>query len=82
MNEDFTVLESCALQLDLEDPLSEFRDHFYFPGDGTIYLDGNSLGLFSKEAEQSLLKVMKDWKELGILGWYKPKNSWFYRRCI
>ncbi len=78
LTDKFSVDESIALQLDLEDPLSEYRDHFYFPGNSTIYFDGNSLGLFSKEAEQSLLKVIKDWKELGILGWYKPKNSWFY----
>ena len=77
MNQNFTVLESYAHQLDLEDSLSEYRNHFYIPKN-TIYLDGNSLGLLSKEAESSLIRVIEEWKELGILGWYKPSKSWLY----
>ena len=77
MNQNFTVLESYAHQLDLEDSLSEYRNHFYIPKN-TIYLDGNSLGLLSKEAESSLTRVIEEWKELGILGWYKPSKSWLY----
>ena len=37
-----------AVELDSSDPLSGFRDKFFVP-DGTIYFDGNSLGLLSKQ---------------------------------
>ncbi len=73
----FTLDEQCALKLDSEDPLAEYRHQFYIPPN-IIYLDGNSLGLFSKEAEQSLARVIDEWKQLAILGWFKPKKSWFY----
>ena len=66
-----------AIQLDLEDSLANFRERFFIP-EGTIYLDGNSLGLLSREAEQSLLRVVEEWKKLGIRGWFETKNPWFY----
>src|SRR6266567_4328867 len=43
--------------LDLHDPLALFREHFYVPN-GTLYFDGNSLGLLSREAEQAVLEAM------------------------
>ncbi len=73
----FNTSEQCALDLDSKDSLAKFRKRFYIPQD-TIYLDGNSLGLLSKEAEHSLLRVIDEWKELGILGWFKSDKSWFY----
>ena len=42
--------EACALALDRDDPLSAFRGRFHLLPD-TIYMDGNSLGLLSKDAE-------------------------------
>jgi kynureninase len=77
LTENFNKLESFALQLDIDDSLSEYRKHFYIPKN-SIYLDGNSLGLLSIEAEESLNRVIEEWKELGILGWFKSNNSWFY----
>ncbi|MHA2108011.1 MAG: kynureninase [Candidatus Hodarchaeales archaeon] len=77
MKEQFEDSESYAHQLDSDDPLSEYRNHFYIPKN-TIYLDGNSLGLLSREAEQSLHRVIDEWKELGILGWFKQDKSWFH----
>lgn len=41
-------------------------------------MDGNSLGLLSVDAEQSLLKVIQQWKRLGIDGWLKADPPWFY----
>jgi kynureninase len=67
----------CALRLDKQDELSSFRDEFYIK-EGTIYLDGNSLGLLSRRAEKSLLDVLKSWKRLGIDGWTEGKYPWFY----
>ena len=53
--------ERLAQQLDRTDPLAEFRRRFYFPGDG-IYLDGNSLGLLSRDAERAVLRVLAQWR--------------------
>ncbi|HEX5166927.1 MAG TPA: hypothetical protein VFV93_16090, partial [Thermomicrobiales bacterium] len=66
-----------AEALDRDDPLASFRDRFYVQP-GTIYLDGNSLGLLSKDAEQRLQSVLNDWKQLGIDGWLRADPAWFY----
>ena len=73
---EFTVDEECAHNLDEEDPL-QFRDRFYTP-EGIIYMDGNSLGLLSKDAEKSLIKAVTEWKTLGIKGWLGGTPPWFY----
>ena len=66
-----------ASQLDREDILARFRDEFYLKPD-CIYLDGNSLGLLSKRAEQTLMESLADWRELGIDGWMDGNHPWFY----
>jgi kynureninase len=62
--------------LDQNDELASFKNEFYVKND-SIYLDGNSLGLLSRRAEQSLLDVLNDWKEQGIDGWMGGKYPWF-----
>lgn len=69
--------EDYAAQLDREDILARYRDEFYLKPD-SIYLDGNSLGLLSKRAEQTLLESLADWRELGIDGWMEGNHPWFY----
>lgn len=66
-----------ALQLDQQDELGRFREQFYLKA-GHIYLDGNSLGLLSKRAEQTLLDTLEDWKEYAIDGWLQGRHPWFY----
>lgn len=66
-----------AQALDRADELAAFRDRFYIP-DGVIYLDGNSLGLLSRDAEESLLQTLDQWKTLGIDGWLQADPPWFY----
>ena len=74
---DFEVGEDYALKLDAEDPLAPFRDRFYqIPG--VIYMDGNSLGLMSRDAEGALLRVLDEWKRLGINGWTKGEIPWVW----
>ncbi|WP_077622530.1 kynureninase [Sediminibacillus massiliensis] len=68
---------SYANKLDVQDPLQSFREEFYIQQD-TIYLDGNSLGLLSRRAEQALLDVLNDWKKYGIDGWTSGETPWFY----
>lgn len=72
----FSLSEEFAKSLDEKDKLKTFRDRFYVNND-TIYMDGNSLGLLSKDSEASLLRVMNEFKELGINGWMGAKEPWF-----
>jgi len=62
--------------LDKEDPLSCFRKRFYLLA-GKIYMDGNSLGLLSRDAEEVLLRSIDQWKSLGINGWLDAEPPWF-----
>ncbi|WP_020006723.1 kynureninase [Salinicoccus albus] len=66
-----------AKDKDDKDVLKQYRDEFYL-GEGIYYMDGNSLGLMSRRAEQSLLDVMEDWKRHSIEGWTKGDRPWFY----
>lgn len=66
-----------AQERDRQDKLASYRDEFYIPAD-TIYMDGNSLGLLSKRAEQTLLELLESWKTLGIDGWTEGEHPWFY----
>jgi kynureninase len=68
--------EGYALELDARDPLRRYRDEFYLPAD-IVYMDGNSLGLLSRRAEATLLRVLDEWKTLGIGGWLGAEQPWF-----
>lgn len=74
--ESFNPSKAYAEELDRKDPLRRFREEFYLP-EGRIYLDGNSLGLLSKRAEQSVQQVMAAWRDLGIEGWTEGEQPWF-----
>ena len=52
------------------------RDRFYLRGD-QIYLDGNSLGLCSKDAEACLFRVLDEWKTMGIECWTEASQPLF-----
>jgi kynureninase len=69
--------EQTACRLDAQDPLARFRKHFYIP-DKTIYMDGNSLGLLSREAEKSAERLIREWKTLAIKGWLEGAVPWFH----
>jgi len=72
---EFELGEDYALQMDAEDPLAGYKDRFYhLPG--KIYMDGNSLGLLSTDAEDALLKILEEWKTLGIGGWSGGEIPW------
>ncbi len=73
----FSTGKDGALELDRRDPLAHFRERFYLLPN-KIYMDGNSLGLLSKDAEESLAKFLDQWKRLGIDGWLDKDNPWFY----
>ncbi|HHY92721.1 MAG TPA: kynureninase [Firmicutes bacterium] len=69
--------EEFARELDRTDELAAWRDHFYLLP-GRIYMDGNSLGLLSRDAEEALLTRLSEWKTLGIDGWTRAQQPWFY----
>ncbi|MES9682317.1 kynureninase [Gottfriedia acidiceleris] len=73
----FQPTKEFAEFLDQKDSLSNYRDEFYLQPN-TIYLDGNSLGLLSKRAEQSLLDLLDSWKTLAIDGWMQGDHPWYY----
>jgi kynureninase len=72
----FNTSEECARKLEDEDPLGPVRRRFHVP-EGAIYVDGNSLGLLSKNAERSVQRVLKEWGTLGVRGWLEAKRPWF-----
>lgn len=76
MTDRIDLSEDFARSCDERDPLARFRDRFYMPS-GTIYLDGNSLGLLSRDAEASVLAALETWKELGVRGWMGASPPWF-----
>jgi kynureninase len=65
-----------ARRLDRADPLGRFRRRFY-TRPGTIYLDGNSLGLLSRDSAAALRNVLKSWETLGVRGWLEADPPWF-----
>src|SRR5688500_14815306 len=70
------LLDTDALALDAADPLARFRERFHLLP-GRIYLDGNSLGLLSRDAEAETLRALDQWKTLGIDGWLGADPPWF-----
>jgi kynureninase len=70
-----TVAE--ARELDARDELADFRALFYRRPE-QVYLNGNSLGLLSRPAEAALLRVLEEWKTLGVSGWLGASPPWFF----
>lgn len=62
--------------LDNNDPLGHFRQRFYVKKQH-IYMCGNSLGLASKDAEESLLQAISQWKEEAIKIWNVDNNKYY-----
>lgn len=77
MSYTFEPHRNFAERLDREDILKKYRSNFHIP-ENTIYMDGNSLGLFSENAEKSIHRVIKEWKEYAVRGWMAGDKPWFY----
>ena len=64
------------------DTLAHLRERFYTK-ENQIYMDGNSLGLCSKDAEKAILRALDDWKNYGINLWTgAPVNYFLYHVAI
>jgi kynureninase len=69
-----TTLQHC-IDLDAQDPLRSLRQLFSIP-DGTIYLDGNSLGVMPAATPARVADVVtREWGTDLIQSW--NKNGWF-----
>lgn len=67
---EFECTREFALKKDEQDVLADFAGRFY-KLEGRIYMDGNSLGLMSRDAEESLQKAIDIWKNDAIAIWGK-----------
>jgi kynureninase len=68
-----------AQQLDENDELKDFRNHFYFPqheGRDCIYLTGNSLGLQPRSVQAHVQQELNDWANMGVEAHFTAKHPW------
>src|SRR5436190_6732536 len=68
-----------AQRLDKDDPLKGFRSQFIIPsidGKKQIYFLGNSLGLQPKNAKEELSKILDQWSQYGVEGFFKGDQPW------
>ncbi|MEY3511121.1 MAG: kynureninase, partial [Pseudomonadota bacterium] len=69
-----TTLSDCQA-LDAQDPLRSLRDLFALPA-GTLYLDGNSLGVMPRATPARVADVVtREWGQDLIQSWNKA--GWF-----
>ncbi|MHA1347147.1 MAG: kynureninase [Candidatus Heimdallarchaeaceae archaeon] len=78
MNYQFEMSKEFAEKIDLDDKLASFKERFYVPKD-SIYVNGNSLGLLPKDGEETLLRVLEEWKTLAVKGWMSAELPWFFQ---
>src|SRR2546430_4798562 len=67
---------AAAAGVGARDPLARFAAAFAKPP-GTVYLDGNSLGLLCRPAEEALHEALDSWRRRAILGWTDGPEPWF-----
>jgi kynureninase len=77
MEPEFEASVDHAAARDAADPLAAFSDRFHLPED-EYYMDGNSLGPLSKDAERAVEAVLDEWKSLAIRGWEDADPPWFH----
>src|SRR5262245_9343479 len=68
-----------ARQLDNEDALHTFRDHFIMPvinGRQQIYFLGNSLGLQPVRTQKYLQQILDKWANYGVEGFFMGEQPW------
>ena len=76
MQRQFEGTLKFAQTLDAKDELKSFRERFY-QVEGHIYMDGNSLGLCSKDAENAVLDMLRVWKKNGIFLWNIEEGRYY-----
>lgn len=70
--------QAKATQLDIQDPLKQFRTRFALAKDrNTIYFCNNSLGLPTVTTFTKMQEQLQRWSELGVEGWFEGKSNWY-----
>ncbi|CAN5176046.1 kynureninase [soil metagenome] len=75
----FNKSKAFAIQMDNDDPLHHFRNHFYYPemeGIPSIYLCGNSLGLQPRQVHTYVNEELEIWKNIGVKGHFESSRPW------
>ena len=70
---------SFARKLDEADPLKDSRKKFLIPcvnGREQIYFLGNSLGLQSKNTQSEINKILDQWAQFGVEGFFEGESPW------
>lgn len=78
---DFQPTREFALQMDQSDPLSAYREQFFFPqhkGKDCLYFCGNSLGLQHEAVSAALTDELTQWKRYGVEGHTQGAMPWMY----
>ena len=68
-----------ARELDQQDELRSMRDNFIIPvhnGKEQTYLLGNSLGLQPKSAKNYIDKILQQWSDYGVEGFFLGNDPW------
>jgi len=66
----FSPTFDFAQQLDSQDPLASYREQFVITNPKLVYLDGNSLGMMPKVAQERAKQVVEEeWGNDLIRGW-------------
>jgi kynureninase len=76
---DFENTLAFAKQLDLTDPLKNWRNEFIIPekeGRQLTYFLGNSLGLQPKSAAGAIQRILNDWSSLGVEAFFHAAEPW------
>lgn len=73
----FDGFAARAAELDGTDGLRTFRNEFFIP-EGTVYMDGNSLGLAPRAVQTALERSFGEWRDLAIGGWLDGNPPWFH----
>ena len=77
----FFADETFAREMDAQDPLRDFRDHFYLPlgkdGKPLIYFAGNSLGLMPKSVRQIAEEELDNWAKFGVDAHHAAGTPWY-----
>lgn len=76
MKQTFRSDISFAKELDEKDSLRSFRERFYIQP-GVVYMDGNSLGLASKDAIKYVEDIIGKWKAHAIGIWNIEDGKYF-----
>jgi kynureninase len=77
----FFADETFAREMDAQDPLRDFREHFYLPvgkdGKPLIYFAGNSLGPMPKSARQIVEEELDNWAKFGVEAHHAAGTPWY-----